>query len=89
MLFPEVIWGEFGRVLEQMDRWRKMDSVLLGLNFKELLLTYLSILYKSEILFEIFNKYPDINFHSYADDLQINFNSTDSPAYCPDRISNY
>ena len=28
------------------------------------------------------------NFHSYADYLQIYLNCTDSPTYCPDRISN-
>ena len=39
-------------------------------------------------IFEIFDKYPDINFHSYADDLQIYLICTDSPTYCPDRISN-
>ena len=37
-------------------------------------------------IIEIFNKYPAINFHS--DDLQIYLNCTDSPSYCPDRISN-
>ena len=39
-------------------------------------------------IFEIFIKYPNINFHSYADDLQIYLMLTDSPIYCPDRISN-
>ena len=38
--------------------------------------------------FEIFNKYHNINFHSYDDDLHIYLSCTDSPAYCPDRISN-
>ena len=37
-------------------------------------------------IFEIFNKYPDINYN--ADDLQMYLNCTDSPAYCPDRITN-
>ena len=33
------------------------------------------------VIFENFNKYPAINFHSYADDLQIHLKHTDSP-YC-------
>ena len=40
------------------------------------------------LLCEIFNKYLDINYHSYADDLQIHLNYTDSHAYCSDSISN-
>ena len=34
-------------------------------------------------IFEIFNKYSDINFHSYADDLQIYLNCPDSPTPFP------
>ena len=30
-------------------------------------------------IFEIFNKYPDINFYSFAYDLQMYLNYTDSP----------
>ena len=38
-------------------------------------------------MFDIFNDYPDISFHTYADDLQLYLNCTDSPTYAPDRLS--
>ena len=37
-------------------------------------------------MFDIFTDYPDISFHTYADDLQL-YLSTDSPTYAPDRLS--
>ena len=38
-------------------------------------------------MFDIFTDYPDISFHTYADDLQLYLNCTDSPTYAPDRLS--
>ena len=38
-------------------------------------------------LFNILTDYPDISFHSYADDLQLYINCTDSPTYAPNRLS--
>ena len=38
-------------------------------------------------MFDIFTDYPDISFHTYADDLQLYINCTDSPTYAPDRLS--
>ena len=38
-------------------------------------------------MFNIFTDYPDISFHTYADDLQLYLNCTDSPNYAPDRLS--
>ena len=38
-------------------------------------------------MFDIFTHYPDISFHTYADDLQLYLNCTDSPTYAPDRLS--
>ena len=38
-------------------------------------------------MFDIFTDYPDIYFHTYADDLQLYLNCTDSPTYAPDRLS--
>ena len=37
-------------------------------------------------MFDIFTDYPDISFHTYADDLQLYLNCTDSPTYAPDRL---
>ena len=38
-------------------------------------------------MFDIFTDYPDISFHTYADDLQLYLNCTQSPTYAPDRLS--
>ena len=38
-------------------------------------------------MFDIFTDYPDISFHTYADDLQLYLNCTDSPTYAPERLS--
>ena len=38
-------------------------------------------------MFDIFTDYPDISFHTYADDLQLYLNCIDSPTYAPDRLS--
>ena len=38
-------------------------------------------------MFDIFTDYPDISFHTYADDLQLYLNCTDSPTYAPDLLS--
>ena len=38
-------------------------------------------------MFDIFTDYPDISFHTYADDLQLYLNLTDSPTYAPERLS--
>ena len=38
-------------------------------------------------MFEIFTDYPDISLHTYADDLQLYINCTDSPTYAPERLS--
>ena len=38
-------------------------------------------------IFDIFTDYPDISFHTYADDLQLCPNCTDSHIYAPDRLS--
>ena len=38
-------------------------------------------------MFDIFTDYTDISFHTYADDLQLYLNCTDSPTYAPDRLS--
>ena len=38
-------------------------------------------------MFDIFTDYPDISFHTYAHDLQLYLNCTDSPTYAPDRLS--
>ena len=38
-------------------------------------------------MFDIFTDYPDISLHTYADDLQLYINCTDSPTYAPDRLS--
>ena len=38
-------------------------------------------------MFDIFTNYPYISFHTYADDLQIYLNCTDSPTYAPERLS--
>ena len=38
-------------------------------------------------MFDIFTDYPDISIHTYADDLQLYINCTDSPIYAPDRLS--
>ena len=38
-------------------------------------------------MFDIFTDYPDISFHTYADDLQLYLNCTYSPTYAPDRLS--
>ena len=38
-------------------------------------------------MFDIFTDYPNIFFHTYADDLQLYLNCTDSPTYGPDRLS--
>ena len=38
-------------------------------------------------MFDIFTDYPDISFHTYADDLQLYINCTDSPTYASDRLS--
>ena len=38
-------------------------------------------------MFDIFTDYPDISFHTYADDLQLYLNCTDSPTYTTDRLS--
>ena len=38
-------------------------------------------------MFDIFTDYPDISFHTYADDLQLYLNCTDSPTYATDRLS--
>ena len=40
-------------------------------------------------MFDIFTDYPDISFHTYADDLQLYLNCTDPPTYAPDRLSSY
>ena len=39
------------------------------------------------LMFDIFTDYPDISFHTYADDLQLYLNCTDSPTYAPERLS--
>ena len=38
-------------------------------------------------MFDIFTDYPDISFHTYADDLKLYLNCTDSPTYAPERFS--
>ena len=38
-------------------------------------------------MFDIFTDHPDISFHTYADDLQLYLNCTDSPTYTPERLS--
>ena len=38
-------------------------------------------------MFDIFTNYPDISFHTYADDLQLYLNCTDSPTYASERLS--
>ena len=38
-------------------------------------------------MFDIFTDYPDITFHTYADDHQLYLNCTDSPTYAPERLS--
>ena len=38
-------------------------------------------------MFNIFTDYPDISFHTYADDLQLYLNCTNSPTYAPERLS--
>ena len=38
-------------------------------------------------MFDIFTHYPEISFHTYADDLQLYLNCTDSPNYAPDLLS--
>ena len=38
-------------------------------------------------MFDIFTNYPDISFHTYADDLQLYLNCKDSPTYAPERLS--
>ena len=38
-------------------------------------------------MFDIFTDYPDISFHTYADDLQLYLNCTDFPTYAPERLS--
>ena len=38
-------------------------------------------------MFDIFTDYPDISIHTYADDLQLYLNCTDSSTYAPDRLS--
>ena len=38
-------------------------------------------------MFDIFTDYPDISFHTYADDLQLYLNCTDSRTYAPERLS--
>ena len=38
-------------------------------------------------MFDMFTDYPDISFHTYADELQLYLNCTDSPTYAPDRLS--
>ena len=40
-------------------------------------------------MFDIFTDYPNISFHTYADDLQLYLNCTDSPTYAPDRLSSF
>ena len=39
------------------------------------------------LMFDIFTDYSDISFHTYADDLQLYLNCTDSPTYAPERLS--
>ena len=39
------------------------------------------------LMFDIFTDYPDISFHTYADDLQLYLNFTNSPTYAPERLS--
>ena len=38
-------------------------------------------------MFDIFTDYPDISFHTYADNLQLYLNCTDSPTNSLDRLS--
>ena len=38
-------------------------------------------------MFDIFTDYPEISFHTYADDLQLYLNCTEYPTYAPDRLS--
>ena len=38
-------------------------------------------------MFNIFTDYPDISFHTYADDLQLYLNCTESSTYAPERLS--
>ena len=38
-------------------------------------------------MFDILSDYPDISFHTYADDLQPYLNCTDFPTYAPERLS--
>ena len=38
-------------------------------------------------MFDIFTDYPDISFHTYAEDLQLYLNCTDSPTYASERLS--
>ena len=38
-------------------------------------------------MFDIFTDYPDISLHTYADDLQLYLNCTDSPTYAPEQLS--
>ena len=39
-------------------------------------------------IFDFKKKYPDINFHSFADDLLSHLNCTNALAYGSDRIAN-
>ena len=38
-------------------------------------------------IFDIFTDYPDISLHTFADDIQLYLNCTDSPTYAPERLS--